>query len=104
LAQQVLVTPVRLVGVTHAGVLPHGPQAAAVHGGLYAAGVRELPGISEVAVVVPAFKIGRRIKRMNADVGRSFLRLGQLAGDGAFLFGYGHGSRASMSRKSLSKY
>ena len=36
--EQVLVALVRLLGVAHAGVLAHGPEPAAVHGCLHAAG------------------------------------------------------------------
>ena len=35
--QQIFVALVRFLGVAHAGVLAHGPEAAAVHGGLHAA-------------------------------------------------------------------
>ena len=41
-------------GGAEAGVLPHGPEAAAIHGGLDAARERELAGIAEVAVGVAA--------------------------------------------------
>jgi hypothetical protein len=37
--EQVVVAAVGLLGGAHAGVLAHGPEAAAVHGGLDAAGV-----------------------------------------------------------------
>ena len=69
IAQQILVAAVRFFGIAHAGVLPHGPQAATIHRGLHAAGVGELPGEVEIAVVIPAFQIGRCVKRMNTDVG-----------------------------------
>ena len=41
-AQQILVAAIGLFGVAHAGVLPHGPETSAIHGGLHAAGVRKL--------------------------------------------------------------
>ena len=50
LVEEEFVTAVALFRVTHAGVLAHGPEAAAVHGGLDAAGVGELAGKAEVAV------------------------------------------------------
>ena len=90
LAQQIFVAAVRLVGVAHAGVLPHGPQAAAIHGGLHAAGVGKLSGIAELAVVVPAFQIGGRVQRIDADVRGGFLLVRQLGGTAAFGLGFGH--------------
>ena len=53
--EQIFVAAVGFFGVAHAGVLAHGPEAAAVHGGLDAAGVGILAGIAEVAVGVEAF-------------------------------------------------
>ena len=98
LAQQIFVAAVRLVGVAHAGVLPHGPQAAAIHRGLHAARVGKLSGIAELRVVVPAFEIGGRVQRIDGDVRGGFLVLRQLAGDG-FGLGFGHEIRASISMK-----
>ena len=51
--QQIFVALIGFFGVAHAGILAHGPEAAAVHGGLHAAGVREIAGIAEIAIVVP---------------------------------------------------
>src|SRR5579859_330408 len=68
--EQILVALVRLLGIAHAGVLTHGPQAAAVHGGLHAAGIGELSGIGHVAVVVPGGKIGGRVEGTYGDMGR----------------------------------
>ena len=91
LAQQVLVAAVRLLGVAHAGVLAHGPQAAAIHGGLHAAGVGKLSGIAEVAVVIHALEIDGRVQRIDGDVRGGFLGFGGLAGNGGMRFGIGHG-------------
>ena len=52
--EEEFVAAVGLLGVAHAGVLAHGPEAAAIHGGLDAAGVGILAGIAEVAVGVEA--------------------------------------------------
>ena len=68
LAQQIFVAPVRFVGIAHARVLPHGPQTAAIHGRLHAAGVGELSRVTYVAVVIPRLEIGRRVQRMNGNV------------------------------------
>ncbi len=50
LVEEEFVAAVALFGVAHAGVLAHGPEAAAVHGGLDAAGEGEFAGEAEVAV------------------------------------------------------
>ncbi len=52
--EQVLVALVGFLGVAHAGVLAHGPKAAAVHGGLHAAREGKLAGVSDFAIVIPA--------------------------------------------------
>ena len=70
--QQILVAFVRFLGVAHAGVLAHGPQAAAVHGGLHAAGEGIFAGISDFAFVVGAFEIGGRVERIDRNVGGGF--------------------------------
>jgi hypothetical protein len=46
--QQEFVAPVRLFGVAHARVLAHGPQAAAVHRRLNAAGVRKRSRLAQL--------------------------------------------------------
>ena len=66
--KKIFIAFVRFFGIAHAGVLTHGPEAAAIHGGLHAARKRELAGITCVRIVIPAFKIGRRIKRLGRDV------------------------------------
>jgi hypothetical protein len=68
LAQEILVAPVRLLGIAHAGILPHRPEPAAIHGRLHAARVGELPRIADIAIVVGAFQIGRGVKRLNVNV------------------------------------
>ncbi len=65
--QQVFVTLVGLFRISHAGVLAHGPEASAVHGGLYAPGIGELAGIAYVGIVVPAFQIRRGIERLGLN-------------------------------------
>ena len=68
MGQQIFVAFVGFFGVTHAGVLAHGPEAAAIHGGLHAARERKLAGIAHVGIVVPAFKVGRGVERMRRNV------------------------------------
>src|SRR5580700_7718423 len=54
-----------LVGVfrrAEAGKLPHRPEPAAIHGGMDAARVGRLAGKAQVAVGVPARKIGGRVQ------------------------------------------
>ena len=58
MGQQVFVTLIGLFRRGEAGELAHGPEPAAVAGGVNAAGVGYLPRIAEVLVVVP---IGREI-------------------------------------------
>ena len=83
--QQIFVALVRFLGVAHARILAHGPEAAAVHGGLYAAGEGIFAGIANFAFVVGALEIGRGIERIYRDVGGSFnSRAGIWAGPSAF--------------------
>ena len=49
---------VGLGGGAEAGVLAHGPEATAVHGGLDAAGEGVLAGEADVAEVVGVFEVG----------------------------------------------
>src|SRR5262249_21878002 len=57
LGQQVPVARVRLARGAEAGVLAHGPEAAAVHGRLNAAGERELAGEAQLGFGIPAGQI-----------------------------------------------
>src|SRR5215831_11951519 len=66
--QEIFVAFVGFLGIAHAGILAYGPQAAAIHGGLYAAGERELAGIARVRAVIPAFKVGGSVERLWRDV------------------------------------
>ena len=69
LAQQIFVALVRLLGVAHAGVLPHRPQPAAIHGRLHAAGVRKLSGLAQLRRVVEAFHLSRTVNQFYGNVG-----------------------------------
>jgi len=66
--EKIFVALVRFLGVAHAGILAHCPQAAPIHGGLNAARKRKLSRITRIGLIVPAFKIGRSIERMRRDV------------------------------------
>src|SRR5262245_52775224 len=65
--EKILVALVRFLSIAHTRVLAHGPEPATVHGGLHASGKRELARITRVAVIIPAFKIGRGIERLWVD-------------------------------------
>ena len=84
--QQILVAFVRFLGVAHAGVLAHGPEASAVHGGLHAARKRIFAGISDLAFVVRAFEIGRSIERLDGNVRGGFDFTSEAVGTGASTF------------------
>ena len=62
LREQVTIAPVAFLGGAEAGVLAHGPQAAAVHLAVDAAGVRELTRVAET-IVHDRFMIGRSYGR-----------------------------------------
>ena len=57
LREQIAEALVGVLGGAKAGELAHGPQAAAIHGGMNAARVGRLAGIAEVALRVPAGEI-----------------------------------------------
>ena len=54
--QQIFVALVGFLGVAHAGVLAHGPEPAAIHGGLHAAGEGIFAGIADVAFLSRPFR------------------------------------------------
>src|SRR5690606_20593870 len=64
LLQEEFVAAVGLLRVGEAGVLAHGPEAAAVHGGLDAAGEGELAGVAQALVVVPLRQVLRTVERL----------------------------------------
>ena len=70
--QQIFVALVGFLGVAHARVLAHGPEASAIHGGLHAAREWILAGVAHLPVVVPGFEIGRGVERADGDVGLGF--------------------------------
>ena len=66
--QQVFVTLVGFLGVAHAGVLAHGPEPAAIHGGLDAAGKGIVAGIADLVILVTGVQIRGRVQRADWDV------------------------------------
>ncbi len=78
--QQIFVAFVGFLGVAHAGVLAHGPEAAAVHGGLHAASEGIFAGIADVAFLVSAVQIGGCVQRADWNVRGSFGIGGRAAG------------------------
>ena len=83
LLEQVLVAAVRLLGVGEAGVLAHGPETAAIHRWLYAAGEGILAGEGEVVDVLEAVAVIRRVERAHRFTGRRLER--DVALDGRLL-------------------
>jgi hypothetical protein len=67
--QEIAEAPVRLLRGRHAGVLPHRPQAAAVHRRMHAAGERRGARPAEVSLGVEALQIGRRVDGLQLDAG-----------------------------------
>ncbi len=85
--EQVFVALVGFLGVAHAGVLAHGPEAAAIHGRLHAPGEGILAGIAHFPILIPAFQVGWRVQAMNGDVGGSFgIRRSRRGGRGGLEF------------------
>ena len=67
LVEQELEALVGLPRRAEAGELPHGPEPAAVHGGVDAARERVLAGIAEVGFGVEAGEAVRRVERLDGD-------------------------------------
>ena len=80
LLEEVAEAPVRLLGGREAGVLAHRPEPAPVHRRLDAAGERVLAGPAEVAVLVEAGRVGRRVQVADDDPRRGLERLAALGG------------------------
>ena len=68
LLEQVAKAAVGLSGGGVAGVLPHGPQAAAIHGGVHTAGVRKLARLSEVAIRILAGGISFPVAGLDSNM------------------------------------
>src|SRR5262249_58972412 len=85
LFEQELETLVGLPGRAEAGELPHGPQPAAVHGGVDAAGVRVLAGEAEFRVGVKAVEAFGGVQGVDGDPANGGGRLLARGGSGGFL-------------------
>src|SRR6266704_2090512 len=93
LAQKIAIALVGFDGGAEAGVLAHGPEAAAVHGGIDAAGERKFAGITEGGFGIPVgemFFVVQAIHGKARESGESLLAFGERGGLG---FGVRHGSR-----------
>ncbi len=89
-AEEIAIALVGFGGGAEAGVLAHGPEAAAVHGGIDAAGVGEFAGIAESNFGVPTGEIFFGVETIDGQAGEGgefFLALG---GGGGFGFGVRH--------------
>ena len=71
--EQHLVARVGLGGSAETGILPHGPQATAIHAGLHAAGVRKLSRLAEVRAPL----VFGTIHRLDLEPGRRRLHIGR---------------------------
>ena len=71
LLQQIAVPLVGLLRCGKAGILPHRPEAPAVHGGLDSAGKRILPGVAK-PLLIAACRILRRVKPFYRDAAGGF--------------------------------
>ena len=69
LLEQIAEAGVGLLGRAEAGEHAHGPQLAAVQGGMHAARVRILAGEAEIAHVVHAGDVGRRVQPVDGRGG-----------------------------------
>jgi len=79
--QEVTEAFVGIFSRTEASELAHGPKAAAVHGGVNAAGVGRFARVRELRFGIPVGKIGFRVEAANRMTGESrefFLPLGRL--------------------------
>ena len=88
LAQEVAVTLIGFGGAAETGVLAHGPEAAAIHGGVDAAGVGKFAGEAEGVVGIPVREIRIRIEIIEGRAGESR--------EGARALGGGSGGRGGI--------
>src|SRR5208282_1409839 len=56
-AEEIAIALVGFDGGAEAGVLAHGPEAASVHGGVDAAGVRKFAGVADARLRIGAIEI-----------------------------------------------
>src|SRR6185369_3811031 len=70
MAQQVFVSFVGLFGISHSGILSHGPQPAAVHSRLDPSREGIFPRIPKFLFVLPPGWAGRGVQLTNWNMGR----------------------------------
>ncbi len=66
-SQQELVSLVRFFRIPHSRILPHGPEAAAVHRRLHPAGERELAGRAQISPIIEPRQVLRRVGLLHLD-------------------------------------
>ena len=74
MGKQVFVTFVGFIGVAHASVLSHGPEASAIHGWLDATCKGILARVSDIRFQILTLEVRGRIERMDGNV-RGSLRV-----------------------------
>ena len=92
-AEEIAITLVGFDCGAKAGVLAHGPEAAAVHGGIDAASEGEFAGITENGFGIPVGEVFFGIEAIDGNAGGRGEFLFALGGSGGFGFGIRHGSR-----------
>ena len=98
-----LVALVGLLGVAEAGELPDRPGAAAVAGGVEAAGERELPRPADPLEVAPSAPVGRPVDRLDRRCRESVVKSASRTWPRAWAASYrclpaGAGRRSSLGR------
>ena len=98
-AQEITIAAVGFDGRAEAGILAHGPEAAAVHRGIDSARVRKFAGVAEAGFRIPAGEIFFGVKRIDGKAGKSgefFLASG---GGSGFEFRVRHAIQKMENRK-----
>ena len=87
-AEEIAIALVGFDGGAEAGVLAHGPEAAAVHGGVDAAGVGEFAGVADGGVWVGGGEIGLGVEAVDGEARKTCEMV--FAFGGGVGFGVGH--------------
>src|SRR6266851_1806228 len=95
--QKIAVALVGFDSGTEAGVLTHGPETAAVHGGIDAGGKGKFAGIPESGFGVPASKIFFGVEAIDRKAGESGELLLAFGGGGGFCFRVSHGMKSVLN-------
>ena len=97
LAEEIAIALVGFDGGAEAGVLAHGPEAAAVHGGVDAAGVGEFAGVADGRFWIRGGEIVLGVEAIDGKAGESCEMLFAFGGGLGFCVGHFRGHR--MKRK-----